>query len=35
MQGATARTAPSRLSNYCQILEDSFKISGTLDAVTP
>ena len=32
---ATARIAPSRLSNYCQILEDSFKISGTLDAVTP
>ncbi|MFP5220932.1 MAG: DUF5309 family protein [Acidobacteriota bacterium] len=30
-----ARIAPSRLSNYCQILEDSFKISGTLDAVTP
>ena len=32
---ATARSAPSRLSNYCQILEDSFKISGTLDAVPP
>ncbi|WP_243368431.1 SU10 major capsid protein [Fundidesulfovibrio soli] len=32
---ATARTAPVRLSNYCQILEDTFKISGTLDAVTP
>ncbi len=32
---ATARTAPARLSNYCQILEDTFKISGTLDAVTP
>lgn len=32
---ATARVAPARLSNYCQILEDSFKISGTLDAVTP
>ncbi|WP_243358363.1 SU10 major capsid protein [Fundidesulfovibrio terrae] len=32
---AQARTAPVRLSNYCQILEDTFKISGTLDAVTP
>ncbi len=32
---ATARTAPVRLSNYCQILEDTSKISGTLSAVDP
>ena len=32
---ATSRIAPARLSKYCQILEDSFKISGTLDAVSP
>ncbi|WP_173087050.1 SU10 major capsid protein, partial [Fundidesulfovibrio magnetotacticus] len=32
---ATDRIVPKRMSNYCQILEDSFKISGTLDAVTP
>lgn len=29
---ATARSAPSRLNNYCQIISDVFKVSGTLDA---
>lgn len=32
---ASARITPVRMHNYCQILEDTFKISGTLDAVTP
>lgn len=31
---ATARITPARMANYCQILEDSFKVSGTLEAVT-
>lgn len=29
---ATDREAPERLSNYTQIFEDTFKVSGTLDA---
>lgn len=30
---ATVRTPPERLSNHCQIVTDSFLVSGTLDAV--
>jgi hypothetical protein len=31
---ATTRTPPARLSNFTQIIEDTFQISGTLDAVS-
>ncbi len=30
---ATSRTPPERLSNYCQIIEDTFMVSGTMEAV--
>lgn len=32
---AIARAALVRLSNDCQILETTFRVSGTLDAVLP
>ena len=30
---ATVRTVPSRLSNYCQIIQDTFLVTGTQDSV--